>query len=75
VATKLVAQATYTDAELLALWREAFAAVSVGKSYTLRGKMLTRANIDEITKAITFLEKRIDGASGKSRVVFGRHSR
>lgn len=72
---KLTAQYSYTDAELLALYREAVAALSQNKAYTLRGKSLTRADLDECRRMIEWLEKRVDAASNTDRVVIGRHAR
>ena len=49
---------TYTDADLLLLWRAAYAACSMGQSYSISGRQLTRANLPEIVKQITWLETR-----------------
>ena len=38
---KLTAGYTYTDAELLSLYREALAHISQGQSYSIRGKVLS----------------------------------
>lgn len=69
---KLTAE-TYTDAELLALYREALANLSVAQSTTLRGKTVTRASIPHIKEMIVWLEKRT--SSGGITTVLSRHSR
>lgn len=51
----------YSDAELLALYREALANLSVAQSTTLRGKTVTRASIPHIKDMIVWLEKRTGG--------------
>lgn len=62
---KLVASFEYTDAELLALYREAFAAVSVkGRSYTIGDRSFTAQDLNHIRDTITWLEQRITTASG-----------
>jgi hypothetical protein len=72
---KLTAQFDYTDAELLALYREALAALSQNKSYTIRGKSLTRTDLPQVREMIDWLERRVDAAAGNSAVVIGRHAR
>ncbi len=57
---KLTAE-TYTDAELLALYRQALADLSVAHSTTLRGKTVTRATLPQIKQTIEWLEKRVNG--------------
>lgn len=68
---KLTAE-TYTDAELLALYRQALADLSVGQSTTLRGKTVTRASIPHIKEMIVWLEKRVNGGT---TTVLSRHAR
>lgn len=59
---------TYTDAELLALWRQADAEVAAGgQSKAIRGRTLTKANAAEITKKIQFYESRIAALSNRTR--------
>jgi hypothetical protein len=57
---KLTAE-TYTDAELLALYRQALADLSVAQTTILRGKTVTRATIPQIKDMIVWLEKRVNG--------------
>lgn len=72
---KLAAQYDYTDAELLALYREAIAALSQNKAYAIRGKSLTRSDIPHVREMIEWLERRVDAAASTNRVVIGQHSR
>lgn len=62
---KLTPTATYTDTELLALWREAFARISVGHSYRIGSRTMTKADVEEVRKMISWLEQRVEAeASG-----------
>ncbi len=72
---KITATDSWTDAELLALYREALVELSVAQSTTLRGKTVTRVQIPDIIKMISWLENRISAASCGSRVVLARHGR
>ena len=72
---KLVASNTWTDAELLALYREALVELSVAQSTTLRGKTVTRASIPHIREMVEWLENRIDKSSGFSGIVHSKHAR
>jgi hypothetical protein len=55
----------YTDAELLALYRECLARISVsGQSYQVMGRIFTAANLAEVRRQIEWLEGRINSASG-----------
>lgn len=65
---KLTAE-TYTDAELLALCRQAVAELTVAQSTTLRGKTVTRASLPQIWATIEKLEKRLDAAAGTGGIV------
>lgn len=57
---KLVAENEYTDAELLALWREAYAKLSIGgQEVTIRGRTFRAADLPHIRDQITWLESRI----------------
>ncbi len=57
---KLVADYEYTDAELLALWRDAYAKISVGgQEVTLRGRTFRAADLPHIQQQISWLEGRI----------------
>lgn len=64
---KYEAEYTYTDAELLALYREAIARVSVsGQSYEIMDRVFTAADLGALWKTVTELESRISAASGPS---------
>lgn len=63
---KLTASATYTDAELLDLYRDAFANISQGKSYTIGTRQLTRQDLPEVRETIEWLESRIDASTSAS---------
>lgn len=57
--------ATYTDAELLVLFREALASVAVsGQSYRMGSREYTRADLPEIRSQIEWLETRVNKSSG-----------
>lgn len=57
---------TYTDAELLALWRQADADIAAGgQSTAIRGKVLTKADAGLVTEKIKFYESRVTAASGR----------
>lgn len=61
---KYVAANSYSDAELLALYREAAARLSVsGQTYQIAGRMYTAADLDKIWEMIERLEARIAAAS------------
>lgn len=61
---KLTAQFEYTDQELLAMWRECYAAIAVhGQSYSLLGRTYTRADLSEVQAQIRWLESRIEQRS------------
>lgn len=54
----------YSDAELLALWRQASADVAAGgQSKAIRGRTLTLADASEIRDQIKFFESRINRAN------------
>lgn len=54
----------FTDAELLALYRAAAAAIATGQSYNVNGRSLTRADAAEVWNIIDRLDARIAAASG-----------
>lgn len=61
---KPTADFTYTDQELLNLWREAHAVCSVrGQSYTVAGQTVTSNDVDKIRKQVEFYEQRVSAAS------------
>ena len=62
--TAYEASNTYTDAALLALYREALARIAVsGQSYTIKGRTFSMANLKEIREQIAWLESRVATAS------------
>ncbi len=76
---KIEPYAEYTDAELLALVRQAIAEiVTYGKSYAIRGREMSRANLDDLRNFQTDLERRIAAADSGgtgiavNQVAFGR---
>jgi hypothetical protein len=74
MATKLTA-VDYTDAELLALCKQAIAELTVFSSSTFRGKTVTRANLSELLKLRDDLERRIRKQSVVTTTVLSRHAR
>lgn len=76
MATKYVANDTYTDAELLALWRECYARISVsGQSYQMAipgggTTTYTSADIRYVRNQIDALTAATNGASGSIIGVF-----
>jgi hypothetical protein len=69
-ASKYVAGFEYTDAELLALWRECLARISVsGQEYQMDlpgggTQRYTAADLPEVRKTINELESKINAAAG-----------
>lgn len=65
--TKQVAQ------EHLDVWLEAEAAIATGQSYQIGSRTLTRANLDEVRKTITFWNNKVvaaenaEGGKGRNR--------
>lgn len=73
---KFTAPPSYTDEELLALWRAADAEVAaVGQSYQIRGRTLTRADAETIQRRIRFYEGRINSSSRGMTVNYPRRMR
>ena len=61
---KIEAEYEYTDAELLAILREALVAVMVkGQTYQFKGQIFTRASAAELREQIAWLEKKVSTAS------------
>ena len=61
---KYAATDTYTDQELLDLYREAYARISVsGQSYEIAGRVFKMADLRFIQQQIEWLERRIDTAA------------
>lgn len=62
--TKVTTANTYTDAELLALYREGVALIAVGgQHYQIAGRIFTAANLPAMWQMIELLENRISAAS------------
>jgi hypothetical protein len=64
----------YSDAELLALCKQAIADVLVGKLVTLRGKTVSRENLPELRALRRELESNL-GIRGGPIVVHSEHAR
>ena len=65
MAAKITTANTYTDAELLALWREADAQITIsGQSYSNAVGTFTAVDADKIKRAIVYYQDRIDSAQG-----------
>lgn len=63
--TKYVAGFDYTDAELLALFRECLARISVsGQRYEIAERVYEAADVPEVLKIIDNLQAKINSASG-----------
>lgn len=58
---------TFTDAELLAMFRLALVNVSTGQSYAINGRALTRADLSQIRETIEWLEERVNAASTEAQ--------
>jgi hypothetical protein len=70
---KLTAE-TYSDEELLALYRQALAELAVAQQTVIRGKTVSRASIPHIKEMIVWLEKRT-GTGGGLVLVHAEHAR
>jgi len=65
---KYEAEYSYTDAELLALYREALARISVsGQSYEIMDRVYTAADLPALMNMVARLEARISDASGPAQ--------
>jgi hypothetical protein len=59
--------AAYTDAEIeeqIGFWKEALSAVSLGKSYTVSGREVVRADLPEIKRTLAELARERDRRIG-----------
>jgi hypothetical protein len=74
MATKHVAL-DYTDAELLALCKQAIADLTIFSSTTFRDKTVTRANLSDLLKLRDDLDGRIRKAAGAMTTVYTKHTR
>lgn len=45
--------------DLLALWKAAYRAAATGKSYSIEGRSLTRQDLPEIRRQLSFLESEL----------------
>ena len=62
--TKVTTANSYSDAELLALFREGVALIAAtGQSYQISGRTYTAANLPAMRDAIDWLEGRISSES------------
>lgn len=62
--TKVTTANSYSDAELLALFREGVALIAAtGQSYQISGRMYTAANLPAMRDTIDWLEGRISSES------------
>lgn len=50
-------------------WYEAELAITTGQSYSINGRQLTRANLSEIRKQITFWEGKVASLGTRNRRV------
>ncbi len=71
---KLTAE-TYTDQEIVDLYRQGLAEGSAGQTRTIRGKTIVYPSAEVMLKVIKEFEGRVINASGVSRVVHSRHGR
>lgn len=65
----------WTREELLSLladWKAAYRAASTGKSYAIDGRTLTRYELPEIRKQLTYLENELAALSGRRGPAFVR---
>jgi hypothetical protein len=65
--TKPTADFTYTDQELLDLWRECLAVISIkGKSYKMgsNGREFTAFDLGEVRGMVEYFERRVGSLSG-----------
>jgi hypothetical protein len=59
-----------TDQQLLDAWRMAAFQTSLGQSYSVFGRMLTRANSAEILTQIRFWEERVAQSQGYTNTTY-----
>lgn len=63
--TKFAADFDYTDAELLAAFRQCLIAISItGQSYQIGTRIFTNANLAEVRTTINWLESRVATSNG-----------
>lgn len=49
---------TYTDQDMVLIYRDAIVKVASGQSYTINGRTMTRANLQELQETLAFWEMR-----------------
>lgn len=52
--------------EQIALYKKALKSVSVGQSYTIKGRSLTRQDISEIRETLSYFERELKKLAGQS---------
>lgn len=57
---------TFTDAELLTLYRNAMAQLAVSESTTINGRTVRRSQLPQIRETLEWLERRIDATENES---------
>lgn len=65
----------WTREELLTLiadWKAAYKAASTGKSYTIGGRTLTRYELPEIRRQLSYLENELAALDGRRAPIFVR---
>lgn len=72
---KLSADFDYSDAELLALCRQAVAKLTFAEVYEEGGFRVERSDLPKIRETIAWLEQRIAAASGSGTANLGRYAR
>lgn len=66
---------TYSDQELLDLYRQGIAEGSAGQTRTVRGKTITYPSLREMWALVKELEMRIAATSGRIGIVSVSHGR
>ncbi len=54
---------SFSDSEMVLLLRSAIAHVTVGQAYSIGGRQLTRANLQELTTALQLFEANVAAAA------------
>lgn len=62
---------TFTDAELLILYRNALAAIATGQAVSIGGRQLTRANLADVRDMIEWLESRTNASTEGGNTALG----
>ena len=69
------AHSVFTEEELhaaIAEWKKALLRCAAGKSYTIDGQTMTRQDVDDIRRMLTFLSGELAALKGASPTVFAR---